>query len=268
MAGTADILFFYDPEGDMARWDVLYAKRVLKIKDETKMKTAKSWEDLARKIKRYRKIDRLVLSFHGAPGALIVGSHYKELDSTFVKDLFTKPERAKKVPRGAGNPSKLVPFRLTKIDRIDIESCNVAKRPDMMVAFAKLFHAKRISGWTYFRVLTFVTLDLSQGVTEAQVRELITRRKYKEYLLPDNPTPAQIAEKAKKERYKVRLLAMWFRDSYDDSPLPDNPNERTYRPPGDYGVEREIRGEADAKTAVSDYSDELLLPFHHVTVWL
>jgi hypothetical protein len=259
---TARILFLYEPGGKTARWDKEYAKRVLKITDKESIRSVSSWKELSKVISEYSTIDRLVLSFHGGPGALIIGSDYWELNSPAIKELFTRKGNPRKVPRGK-KKTRVKPARpVTKVQAIDIEGCNVAQKPHYMVEFAKMFSAKTVAGWTYFRVIQSISLTVTKGQDTSTIEKLL--RPYQKYLLPGNPTSAEMVGAARNKDRAFELLCLWFQEVYSDDPLPSIPNEREFRPSTGEGVERTI--DSVQAESIAEEFDGPVIFFYHITV--
>jgi len=95
-----------------------------------KQENVSSWDEFVELLKKYESIEKLVLLFHGSPGAVEIGSQNKDLSQglTLFKDDDNIP----------------------KISEIFFEACVVAQGLDKLVPFAGFFHASKLSAWSWF----------------------------------------------------------------------------------------------------------------------
>jgi hypothetical protein len=135
-------LYLYDPEFDAAQEKII-AKGMFGIAD--KPVPVEDWKGLGAAIQKHGKIGHLAFSFHSFDGGMLVGGDGRELGEESVKKLFTKPPA---------------------VNKISFFGCNVGNRPVQMAAFARMFGAKSVAGFTWWMIKTPINVKLPKGVAE------------------------------------------------------------------------------------------------------
>ena len=229
--------FIADEERMFAQWASNSSDKPVPIDD---------WPGLAAAIMGQSKISQLVLHFHSYDGGILVGSENKTLDEPSVAALFTKP--------GSKPP---------QIDTITFLGCNVGGRPAALLAFADLFKAKSVSGYTWYVVHQRITINFPKGMSEADVKKFLDP--YVPYAI--NPLPAApVLAKVLGSR-KVDQDILVFYGSRDESftPIPIEPGKgRTHKSWKD--AEPVTIPANDAKAKEQAYQADPVLPFWLVTV--
>jgi hypothetical protein len=211
-----------------------------------------SWDKLAAKLREYESIQHLVLMFHGTPGSLLVGTTDEGL-TTRASEHFKE--------------------HAPQINQIDLEGCLIAREPEALLAFGKLFHAVQVTGWNHWWVNDIgKTVNVPKNMTKGEIEKLQKKLDgFKQYFVKEPPTAAQLAKKPGSHR----LVLEWFiRYASEEEPLPEpetgapDERERTFKPRRN-GIRRLIRGENEASELRQEYekmsgSDDL--PFHRVVV--
>lgn len=155
-------LYLYD-SSSKAVDERIIAKEIFKITNKKAFKPINSWKTLGKVINRYSVIGKLVLSFHGYGGGMIVGGHVRDVDQLQVKKLFSGKNTA------------------PMVTEIHFFSCNIGNRPVRLAAFGRLFGAKTVSGYTWYIVHQRVTLKLGSGDTASVKRQL---KPYRGFIVP------------------------------------------------------------------------------------
>ncbi len=236
-------LFLFDKEFD-PKVEAIAAKGMFGIKD--KPVPVGSWEDLAKEIQRQAQIGKLVLSFHSFPGGMLVGGNGRELGEKSVRDLFKKPPR---------------------VESISFVGCNVGGRPVQMVAFAKLFSAKKVSGYTWYVVKQTVSIKIPKGTSKETIKSTLDPFvPYSAEMLPAADLIAKVY--AFKQNYTLNLVAYYGSSEGDAaSTIPISAAERRKHKPWTAAVKVDIRAsEADAKEKF--YEKTPVVDFELVTVTL
>lgn len=204
-----------------------------------------SWEELAKLLQEYKSIKRLVIYLHGIPGALLLGGVGEDLDKVGEKYF-----KDKKMP---------------KVGQLDLEACSVAESPEKTVPFAKLFQAEKVTAWNYFHVGEKITINVPVGVDKAKLEGILKANKG--YLLENTPSASEMA--AKPGKYEIG--AEWFRDDYNDDPLPPpsggglDPREKTFKMRSKK-AEVTLKSLDEVKAYVDKYKDDPVRPLEHVTI--
>jgi hypothetical protein len=210
-----------------------------------------SWKELVAKLKEYDSIDHLVLMFHGMPGDLRVGRTQQGLTT---------------------NATELWKDQAPRVREIDLEGCSVAKDPEALVAFGKIFNASRVTGWNHWWIL-FKSDDFPVPPRmSASEKEKLQRKLdgFRQYFVKSPPTAEELAAKPGKHF----LVLVWFRKymSTDKPPEPERGSpdrrERVFKPRRN-GTRRLIRGEQEARDLRREYDKSFSgddVPFHQVVV--
>jgi hypothetical protein len=212
----------------------------------------KSWDELVAKLNEYDSIGHLVLMFHGVPGDLLVGIDHKGLREA------------------AGSFKEHRPH----IRQIDLEGCTVAKDPEALVGFGKVFGASQVTGWNHYWAVDIETnVVIPRGMTSGEKAQLQKKLdEYQPYFVQTPPTAEKLA--AKPGKYILGLE--WFSsdESGDDDDLPPKEpgspdrRERTHKPRRN-ATRRLIRGEQEARDLRTEYAKSFTgdnPPFHQVVV--
>gem|GEM_PF-2647582 len=183
----------------------------MKIRKRQTYKGAKliivnSWGELAEELQKYKTIQRLILCFHGGPGALKIGRQYEDLNE--VKKYFDKK----------------IPF----VKQINFESCNVGRDPVLIIPFANLFKASKITAWNHFTVSIIQKVKVNKDINKTRTELELTMKRFKGYFAPGTPT---IDELIKRPAGEYLLLVEWFRDDFNNTVLP---------PPNPLGLDNRI----------------------------
>ena len=209
-----------------------------------------SWEQLSALLGTYASIERLILSFHSSKGSIIIGGVLRALNIKEVISLFSghKP----------------------KIREIDFESCNVGSAPHIIIPFAKLFNAEVVKAWNYYGIRQIVTVP-SKMLSDQNIELL--NRKYKNYFLKGQLSLNELAKKPGKHN----VVLEWFRDEYDESPIPDPPTDEE-RKKGNYDTRDKefvprknakevfLRSENNAKEYYREYGKSPVKSLHHIII--
>jgi hypothetical protein len=227
-----------EPDGTLKNDDMpIFARDALGGADH---RTASTWRELVTVLAEYTTIERLVLYFHGIPGSMVVGVDDEDLNKAIR--LF-KPGDAP-----------------TVTDVLEFENCNIAGTPiadpvkedrkqlllesmSKVITFAKLFRAPQFRAWNYFHLSEVITVRVPKGSSATQIEGLLA--KYKDYLIPNSPTAASLAELAKRTDIAEKLMLEWFRPDYDKTSLP---------PPGG-AVPREMKFKPRSKAQEHTYTE-------------
>lgn len=236
---------FTDTEGGPPSKDgFLYAKWSLK---GAPLKIVESWEDLAKNLQEFASINLLVLYFHGARGALTIGSKYVDLDDA-AKRFFKDKDK------------------LPKINQLDFQACNVAEGIAKTVPFAKMFKASQVTAWNYYHVMMPVSVPpIPKGVDPKEVDVKLAA--FKDWLLENTP-PASVLVKEGGEHI---LGAEWFRVDDDPGNLPQ---ARLGEPDGRPKIFKRRRDKREVVLKTNEevnslpkkYADRVSRPFDHVTI--
>lgn len=181
----------------------LFASHTVKIQSSSLL-FVNSWEELVKKLQEYEHIEKLVLFTHGIPGGIGIGHEFEDLG--VVANRFK------------GQPTP-------KIKEIDFEGCNIGdfseeSNVDGLVNFVDTFGTTKFSAWNKFHVDAPSDLIIPNGTTVQQIEG--TLAKYKDYLIPGTPTPAEFLSKGGTQYFGLE----WFRTDFNDEPLPDDANKR------------------------------------------
>jgi hypothetical protein len=245
-----DVLYLYDEtDSRIAGNAERYASEAMNVTDSKKIKGVGSWEALVRELKKYSRIDHLILNTHGAPGQLFINGVNHGIGESSTEKLFEKVT--------------------VRIDRIDFASCNVAQDAQAMVTFGKLFSAKRVSGWTRYMVTAPLDMTIPRGNTKQMLDQ--TLEHYKPYLSAGTPSTAELARATRNADKAYEFLLVWFRTLPLDDRPPMRPSERnfsgrerTYLPQSAAG-ERVVKS-ADAASIGREFKTRVSGPFLHVAV--
>lgn len=214
------------------------AREMFKISGAKAMKAVKSWDALAAAIRGHSSIGRLVLSFHGYGGGLIVGNHARDLDQASVRSLFTKGGAA------------------TQIGEIAFMGCNIGSRPAKLAAFGKMFGAKKVSGYTWFLVHQRVTVRPG-GSDDAAIRKAL--EPYRKFILPPLGK-ARLTPNA-----TSNFLVIYGASAYETAKFPLSFGDaRKFKPLSEAG-ERTITGK-DAVAVEKELEASPVSPFQRIVV--
>ena len=158
-------------------------------------RTADSWEKLLKVLLEYESVERLVLYFHGTPGAMIIGGDDRDLDAV-ATSLFA----GQKLPKVTGE--------------LVFEGCSIAENAGKIVPFAKLFSAPKVTAWNHFHVNAVLEVRVKRGNTAKDVEKALAD--YADYLIPNSPNAAELARTSGTKK----LVIEWFRIDYSEDPLP------------------------------------------------
>jgi hypothetical protein len=221
-----------------------YAKYVLKLSAPAlkhALVTVTSPQGLASEVSRYSRIEHLILMFHGAPGAIEVGTWMS------LNDV-----------------AKLFSTNIPTIHEITFEGCNIARGPDTMVPFGLLFNASRVNAWNHFWVTCVTEVIIGRDTDVAALNSQLA--KFRGYFLPNTPTLEDLA----KNPGSYVVVAEWFREDLSDEPIPEAPppgeldsRKRTFKPRAS-AQPRQISAKQIAKL-IEEY-DAATLRFQKVTV--
>lgn len=239
----ARILIITDTnESTLTKLAPIYTRQVYTVNPSGNLKTVSSWKRLVTLLQEYKRIDRLVLIFHGIPGAIIIGNTSK--DFNLITPMFggTKPE----------------------IGEINFLGCSIAEQPDQLVEFAKFFNACKISAWTKFWVHQVI-----KGKGEWFRRNREKMKKYEDYML----IGTNYADLERRGNHTLWLE--WFQDEIEARPLVTTqqidsssaPDRKTFKP-RNRGSVREIAGEEQASKLRKEYDKAPITPFEHVAITL
>jgi hypothetical protein len=225
-----DILFLYSSE--FSQSDILaFCKCKFKLTDGAKIKKIGSWDELVATIKNRAPIGRLILDFHGGTGGEIkVGDNGDEVGGSRVKKRFST--RCEKIQTSGDHckedaiigmhfclkhrPQAPQPWFGPQIQEIQFESCVVGQSPDQLVSFGRLFHATKVSGYTWWHVLSLLSASFAQGKTEKEIDESLNR--FRKYLSEGNPSAKEIAEQCKSGPVATKFLLEWLVNEGADPP--------------------------------------------------
>ena len=161
-----------------------------------------SWNELANLLKKYDRIERLVLFFHGDNGAIMIGGQGYDLDSQKALNHFKGD--------------------MPKIRNLDFEGCNIGKAPEMIIPFAKLFEAETIYAWNHFHVLASAWFKGKMPKEQIELNE----RKYKDYIIGNSQELAKFLTGSGDRQIAIT----WFMEEYPDPPsLPDPPSAKEHK---------------------------------------
>lgn len=153
--------------------------------------TAHSPQQLSRILRRYRRIERLHLAFHGtASGDLAFGrNHLDELQHEV---------------NGAVMRAALEPFE-GSVGTVEFINCRIGFRPDLLVGFGRLVKADRLIAHTSWGLFASTELVLGdRAASEEWVRR--THGVLAPFLDRRNPTLDQILAMRGRNRSKIALL--------------------------------------------------------------
>ena len=220
----------------------IYARQVLRVK-KTEVKKVNSWQELSKLLQEYKSIEQLVLMFHGTPGSLIISDEHKSLSE--VNDIFA-----------GQNPN---------IKQIDFEGCSVGEGADELVPFARLFNSSKVTAWNHFWINQIFEVDIPKDVDVEVLEGQIAQ--YKGYFLSGTPTLDELAKKPGKHT----LVVEWFRNDFNEDPLPPPPTpgdldtrSKSFKPRS-AATSRRIKSD-EAKKLAEEYGKKPVLPLEHVII--
>lgn len=158
-----------------------------------------SFDDFVKQLQTYDQIDRLVIYTHSVEGALLINFNIKDLDA--VEALFKGTAPA-------------------VTSQIDLEGCDVALRPQLMVPFGKVFKAPKVTAYNWFHIVQIVPLTKTKGATSDDVKKVLDI--YDGFFVPNTPFD-RIATQLNKG--DVGVGVEWFRDTLDPGPLPTDTSD-------------------------------------------
>jgi hypothetical protein len=235
-------LYLHDPGFD-ATEEKAMARGMFGVTDE--LMAVQDWMGLAAAIMRHGKIGRLVFSFHSFDGGMIVGGNGKQLGEAAVKALFTKP---------------------TQVDTIAFGGCNVGNRPSQMLAFAKIFGAKMVSGYTWSMVKQTVRVRFPKGTTEAKIKG--TLDPLAPYSVDMLPAANLVKTQALRKDHEAKLVCCYGSiDGSTTSMIPIPFGEQRGRKPWKDAKEKMIRA-VEAEKTEREYQASPVVAFECVRVTL
>lgn len=187
-----------------------------------------NWDDLRAALGRYARIGTLVLFTHSIPGELLLGGSS---------------------PSASDAQRLLASVGRTVSSAIAFEGCEMLRDP---VGAAWMFQpllgdGAQMRGYTLYSVLNTLTVTIPTGADAATIAQQL--RPHARYLLPGQPSPAQMAGKPG----TYTLVQRWFRHDLDETAapplLPGDPPARDFLPRDSLGS-RTIASAADARAAV------------------
>jgi hypothetical protein len=235
-------LYLYDSEFD-ASTEQTIAQQGYGIAD--KPIPTRDWKSLAETIMKQTKVGQLVLSFHSFDGGMVVGGNARTLSEESVTKLFTK------------RPT---------INKIAFAGCNVGNRPAEMAAFARMFGAKSVSGYTWSTVKQTLKIKLPKGTTEEAAKKVLDPlEQYVVGVLPAAKVVATQTHKSRKD-YEVNLVILYGSDDGSTaSAIPIPERESKNRKPWKKAAKTEIPA-TQAKKAEQAYQSSPVVAFELVTV--
>jgi hypothetical protein len=242
-AATALYLYDSDLDVEVEKKVCIYLFNIADIKT---MKAIKSWEDLAKTILSYSEIGQLVLSFHSYDGGIIVGVKGKNLDE--VGSLFAKKR---------GEPAP------TKVREINFFGCNVASGPTRLAAFAKLFRAKKVSGYTWSVGTQALSVNFDKGTDEETVRKTLAG--YLKFIIGTLPDAKSVAASCRSRKVKLQFVVAYGSKDGSAAAFPLKPGkEREFKPLSE--AKRRVVSARTVDTLEQEYIDSPSPSFEHVTV--
>lgn len=204
------------------------------------------WPALAAAIQNQTRIGHLAFSFHSFPGGMIVGSDGRELGEASVVKLFTKPPQ---------------------VDKISFFGCNVGNRPVQMAAFAKMFGAKSVSGFTWWMIKTPINVKLPKGVDEKRIKAVLDPFvPYSVELIP--AANVLVKTHISRKDHEINLVAVYGSpDGSFASTIPIPLGEQKNRRPWKDAIRKTIKA-ADAAATEKAYQASPVVGFELLTVTL
>jgi hypothetical protein len=241
-AGMAD-LYLHDSDFDAGQEKII-ANGMYGIAD--KPVPIDDWPGLAAAIQKHGKIGHLAFSFHSFPGGMIVGSDGRELAETSVAKLFTKPPQ---------------------VDRISFFGCNVGNRPVQMAAFARMFGARSVSGFTWWMIKTPINVKLPKGVEEKKIKAALDPLvPYSVELIP--AANVLVKTHTSRKAHEIDLVAVYGSpDGSFASAIPIPLGEQKNRKPWKDAIKKTVKA-ADAAATENAYDASPVVAFELLTVAL
>lgn len=204
------------------------------------------WAALGKAVRAQAKWDRVVFSFHAYPGGMLVGGNARTLDEASV--------RAEFVPANGRAPA---------IGAIDFMGCDIGSRPAIMLAFADLFGARRVTGFTWSVVKQPFTIDLPKGVNAAKIDAAL--QPFAPYAAGTLPAGTVLATRAKFATLKHTMVAYYgSADGAVASALPIPLAEQKNLKPWKQATKRIVKASEAAKVEAEFISP--IVPFQLVSV--
>ncbi|WP_419656865.1 uncharacterized protein Dvar_59910 [Desulfosarcina variabilis str. Montpellier] len=241
-------LFLYDSDMDR-RVQLKIAKGKYNISNPKSVVPINSWKALAKKMLSFSRIDHLVLSFHAYSGGMLIGIEAKDLDAKSVKKLFT-------------NKKGIV---TTKIEKIDIDGCNVAENPTRMARFAKWFAARQISAYTWSLVFQRIKIKFSKGNDEGEIKKILAP--YRKFIISNLPKAATLAHRCKSGSLRIAFVIAYGSEDGTHATFPIPSRQEKYIKPLSSARERSINL-PDVTSLQKEYDDSVIQSFEHVTIKL
>lgn len=231
-------LYLYDADFD-ASMEKSIAKAGYRIPGDNVL-PIKDWGHLAKAMMHNAEVGQLVLCFHSFDGGMLVGSEGRTLSEESVSKLFTKRP---------------------KIRNIAFTGCNVGNRPDEMAAFARMFKAETVSGYTWSTVKQLITATFPKGTREEAIKK--TLAPFEPYIAGALPAANVLATNATHKEVTVKLVGLYgSADGETASAMPIPDREGKNRKPWKSAKKREI----NASEVPVGASDSPVVPFELVTV--
>jgi hypothetical protein len=242
-----------------------------------------TWKAIAAAIAQYPRIGRLVLDFHGGPGGLDPGhaGFTEYLDAPRVRKLFaTRCQqiggcRATAVTGSrfcaTHRPAGDKPWYPTQIDRIDFPSCNVGRDPARLGAFAAIFNAQTVGGYTWFQVTGYQSFIFAKGQTEQEIEQQL--RRYRRWLSDNIPSSTALARSCKSAALRIRLPVEFYTPTGSEAhPIgfPGGTANPALCKPASEATLRHIFTLGQAQTVTGEFAKYVqeYPPFEHITVHL
>jgi hypothetical protein len=265
-------LILYSPEFNRSEIIEFSKKKnhiqAIQKQGDTRIVAVTTWASFASTIKTHSPISLLVLHFHGGTdGTIIVGDSGKEVGGTQVKKLFvTRCQSAScKTDAVVGSrfcrrhrPAGTEPWFGPRVERVLFESCVVGQRPDQLVSFGSLFHARGVSGYTWYHVTSPYNVTFPKGSTAQEIRTL--KDKFRKYLLSDTPSDATIAQRCASGQQKIKFFFEWWRKEFSATLPPEIAKSKEN--PHHFRVLKEVRqrniNSMQVNQLVKEYKNQLL----------
>lgn len=213
--------------------------------DKKRQRQMEDLDDLAKKIRAFKRLDTLVIYTHGIEGGILLAGKAYNLSDKEISDALAKVS--------------------TVVDHIRFEGCHVGVDPLEMAAFGRLLKATHVSGFTWAHYSGSVEVTIKKGSSKSDLKTLDV---YKKWITPGTPTIEAIATKARTRDIKWTFLTEWYQfhlEPLSFAPYIDNNYSKYGR------MTYKVRADAEKITVdVKDAkrSDSPVPPFQYVTVKL
>jgi hypothetical protein len=180
---TADLRIFLESKDD--RDDIAEAKFVYGCKSGGCLVVVGSHEEMAKRLREYESIGRIVVLGHGGPGVFAFGGVFMNFP-TFA-DLL-----------------KGTKLKVTK--EIVFEACTIGENPTAVLSLIEVLKAPQVVAYNAFHALDSVAI--SKGDDVKALEQNLTA--FRTLLLPNQPSPAEILRQG-----GGRLFLEWWRHDTD-----------------------------------------------------